>query len=146
MSQKQISVIATIALLSAILGLFYTSNLFGNGPVTIAIQVAAVLLMIWARLTFGLRSFHFSANPVQKGDLVTSGPYRFLRHPIYVSIWIFAWTGAIAHLSLLGSLFALAVFGALLTRMLCEEELLLQRFPEYVEYSKRAKRLIPFVY
>ena len=60
------------------LWLYYTHALFGTGPLTITVQAAAALLMIWARLTFGMRSFHASANPTE-GGLVTRGPYRWLR-------------------------------------------------------------------
>ncbi len=95
-----------------------------------------------ARATFGLRSFHAAANPTQ-GDLVTTGPYRFLRHPIYASIFLFVWAGVLAHLSVLSfSLGALATAGAV-ERMICEEHLLLRRYPVYREYMRRTKRLLP---
>jgi len=57
-------------------------HLFGSHPVLIGVQVATVLLMPWARKTFGIRSFHASAS-TSEGGLVTSGPYRYWRHPIY---------------------------------------------------------------
>jgi len=44
--------------------------------------------MLWARLTFGGRSFHAGANPTA-GGVVTTGPYRFVRHPIYAAILYF---------------------------------------------------------
>lgn len=62
-----------VVLILAIVGLFYTGSLFGHGPLTISLQVAAILLMIWARVTFGMRSFHYAANPTE-GGLVTTGP------------------------------------------------------------------------
>lgn len=52
----------------------------GN-PAVILFQLAAIALMVWARVTFGRRSFHATANPTE-GVLVTTGPYRFIRHPI----------------------------------------------------------------
>ena len=73
----------------------------------IAVQAAAIVLMVWARLTFGRRSFHAAANPTS-GGLVTSGPYRFVRHPIYAAACYFVWAGALDHRSLT------AVLGALL--------------------------------
>jgi hypothetical protein len=41
-------------------------------------------------LTFGARSFHAGANPTD-GGVVTAGPYRFFRHPIYAAILYFLW-------------------------------------------------------
>jgi hypothetical protein len=59
----------------AILGLFGSDSLFSLSPAVIGVQCLAAL-MIWARLTFGLRSFHPAANPT-RGGLVTTGPYIF---------------------------------------------------------------------
>ncbi|HEY4575030.1 MAG TPA: hypothetical protein VIJ26_13725, partial [Thermoanaerobaculia bacterium] len=77
-------------LVLAIVGLLYTHSLLGHGPVSIGLQAVAVLLMIWARVTFGMRSFHYAANPTE-GGLVTTGPYRTMRHPIYAAILLFLW-------------------------------------------------------
>ena len=63
-------------------------------PLVIACQAVAVFLMLWSRVTFGRRSFHASATPTD-GGLVTIGPYRFLRHPIYGSVCLFAWASSL---------------------------------------------------
>ena len=60
--------------------------------------MVAFLLILWARVTFGRRSFHVVANPTE-GGLVTSGPYRYIRHPIYAAICLFTWVGVAAHWS-----------------------------------------------
>jgi protein-S-isoprenylcysteine O-methyltransferase Ste14 len=116
--------------------------LFAQSPWVIVPQTAAVLLMLWARITFGLRSFHADATPTS-GGLVSRGPYRFLRHPIYAAICLFLWPGVFAHLSpLTFSLGALATAGVLL-RLFCEEQLVTARYPEYRAYAQRTKRLLP---
>jgi hypothetical protein len=73
MSWKAASVVAFGLLVGCLVCMVITKSLFADGPITIAVQVAAVLLMIWARVTFGLRSFHASANPTS-GGIITSGP------------------------------------------------------------------------
>ena len=80
----------------AVLGLLTTGNLFSVSPLVIAAQVAAAALMVWARATFGIRSFHATADPTE-GGLVTSGPYRIIRHPIYTAVCLFTCAGALAH-------------------------------------------------
>jgi protein-S-isoprenylcysteine O-methyltransferase Ste14 len=82
--------------------LYLNHAMFGTGPVTIAIQVCAASLMIWARITFGMRSFHGAANPTA-GGLVRSGPYKYIRHPIYAAILYFLLAGIAAHPSLLSA-------------------------------------------
>lgn len=109
----------------------------------ISIQVLAALLMIWSHITFGLRSFHAAANTTI-GELVTSGPYQFLRHPIYASVIYFFAAPLIVYLNLNVLLAVLAILG-LFIRMLLEEKFLMNTYPEYVDYCKRAKRFIPSI-
>lgn len=77
-------------------------------------------------------------------ELVTSGPYRLVRHPLYS-----VGTTFFASLSLLAAnwfmaLSSLSVLSMLLVRLPKEEERLIERFgDEYRDYSKRAGRLLP---
>jgi len=111
----------------------------------IALQAAAVLLMLWARLTFGARSFHAPADPTE-GGLVTTGPYRFIRHPIYAAICLFVWAGVAAHLSPVSVTLAGILTAGALLRLFCEEQLVVAQYPEYAEYARRTKRMIPFLF
>jgi protein-S-isoprenylcysteine O-methyltransferase Ste14 len=113
--------------------------------VTISIQVIAIVLMIWARLTFGLRSFHAAANPTADG-LVTRGPYRWLRHPIYSAVLYFLWASMAVHPSRTSILVALLASTLLGVRMLGEEHLLLEMYPEYAEYARHTSRVLPFIF
>src|ERR1700722_17186284 len=100
MNWKWLSFAALAGLAACIIGLYLNNNaIFGTGPITITIQVIAALLMVWARLTFGIRSFHGTANPTA-GRLVTTGPYRYCRHRIYAAILFFFWAGIAAYTSL----------------------------------------------
>ena len=148
MNQKTGSLVATLFLVAAILVLLMSHNLLAKVPVGMAIQVAAALLMLWARFTFGMRSFHAAANPTQ-GELVTHGPYRYWRHPIYAAVLLFVWTGIFSQgrMPTLQAV-ALAFAATLMTavRISAEERLLNGTFPDYPAYSLRTKRLIPFVF
>ena len=133
-----------IVLVLALVGLIYTRSLLGHGPVTIGLQIAAFLLMVWARIAFGVRSFHYAANPTE-GGLVTSGPYRYMRHPIYSAILLFVWVGVAANASWTSAALGLVATAMVFLRILFEETLVRQRYPEYEEYARRTKRVIPFL-
>ena len=120
-------------------------SLLAGGLFLTVVQLLAVLLMLWARVTFGRRSFHAGADPTE-GGLVTTGPYKFLRHPIYAAILYFIWSGILTHLSVMNLLLGVVVIVGAGLRMFAEEKLLLVRYPEYIEYATRTKRIIPFVY
>jgi protein-S-isoprenylcysteine O-methyltransferase Ste14 len=145
MGLKWASILAFVVLVLAMLGLMLRHSFFAKGLFAIALQVLSVALMLWARLAFGIRSFHATANPTE-GGLVTTGPYRFLRHPIYSAILYFLWTGVLSHISVVSCLLALVATAALAARIAVEEKLLVKRYPEYATYAAKTKRVIPFVY
>ncbi len=131
-----------------LLGLFFLINnnyIFSKNPITIIIQIFAFAIMIWARITFGFRSFHASANST-KGRLITNGPYKWLRHPIYASIIYFFWACVIAYpnIETIGAVL-LITLGSY-ARMLLEEKSLLETYEEYTVYCKRTKRIIPYLF
>jgi protein-S-isoprenylcysteine O-methyltransferase Ste14 len=141
---RRLSTPVVLVLILACAALLLMHNLLGHGPVSIGLQVLAGLLWIWARLTFGLRSFHYAANPTA-GGLVTTGPYRYLRHPIYASILLLVWAGVAANASPTGVALGLVATAMLVLRMLFEETLLRRTYPEYDDYARRTKRVLPFI-
>jgi protein-S-isoprenylcysteine O-methyltransferase Ste14 len=144
MAAKYISISATVVIIVAAGLLAFRQGLLANGPASATLQVAGLLLVLWARLTFGLRSFHYAANPTQ-GSLVTSGPYRFIRNPIYAAAWLIIWVGVAVHWSWPNACLGAVIAAGLALRLACEERLLRAAYPEYEEYAKRTARLIPFV-
>jgi protein-S-isoprenylcysteine O-methyltransferase Ste14 len=140
-----LSLIGLVVMVVGIVGLYEIGVLFSANPIPIALQVLAVALLIWARISFGLRSFHPAANPTA-GGLVTTGPYHYIRHPIYTAACLFGWAGIAVHWSLAGVAFGVLLFLGGLIRMLAEEQLVTQRYPEYGEYSRLTKRMLPYVF
>ncbi len=121
------------------------NNIFSVNPIGIFIQICMVGLMIWARITFGARSFHPSANTT-KGRLITNGPYRYLRHPIYAAIIYFVWAGVLSQPNNLAIAAAFCTSIGLIIRMIIEENFLMKTYSEYKAYSERTVRLIPFLF
>ncbi len=144
MTWKRASLAGFITAVLCLVWLFYRNAVLGTGPATIGIQVAAVALMAWARVTFGTRSFHATASPTE-GGLVTNGPYRYLRHPIYAAALYFVWAGIAAHLSIANALIALLATAGLAVRMRAEETLIVGQYPQYADYARRTRRVVPFV-
>lgn len=143
--QRSLSVLAFALMVAGIVGLYYTPALFVESPVVIGFQLFGVLLMMWARITFGKRSFHAAANPTA-GGVVKTGPYRYLRHPIYTAIVLFVWPPAIKSGSAMALVFAALISVGATIRMLCEEYLLVRQYPDYVDYANTTKRMIPFIF
>ena len=140
-----ISVAGLLVMAVGVVGLLVRGAILSTSLIGVVAQAAAVGLMIWARLTMGLRSFHATADPTD-GGLVTSGPYRFIRHPIYTSICLFCSAAVLAHASpstvVLGGLVVVGAF----MRMTAEERLLVQRYPGFRLYASATKRMVPYVF
>jgi len=120
----------------------------GGDPVVTWIGVAlcaiGVGLAIAARLQLG-RNWGMPASRKENPDLITTGPYRVIRHPIYTGILLAIIGSAMSEsiLFLLPLLFAGPYFFVAARR---EERLMAEQFPDqYPAYMQRTKMLIPFV-
>jgi protein-S-isoprenylcysteine O-methyltransferase Ste14 len=142
---KILSITGYIGMIGGLLGLLATRNLFSSSPIVISLQVVALLLFLWARVTFGRRSYHVVADPTE-GGLVTSGPYRYIRHPIYASFCLLTWAGVVSHWSWSSGLCGGLILGSAVMRIYCEEALVGVRYPEYAQYKAMTWRMIPYVY
>jgi protein-S-isoprenylcysteine O-methyltransferase Ste14 len=131
---KALSIVGYLGMVLGVIAQLATGNLFSSSPVVIAVQVGAALLFLWARLTFGWRSYHVVANPTE-GGLVTSGPHRYVRHPIYTAMGVLSAAGVVAHWSWEGGLLGGLVVGSALLRVFCEEILVTAHYPEYRQYT-----------
>ncbi len=131
-------------MVAGLAGLVLSHAVLSSAPGVVAAQALAVGLMLWARVTFGRRSFHVAAAPTE-GGLVTSGPYAWIRHPIYAAVCLFGWACTVGHLSVRSVALSCAVSAGAAIRMVAEEKLLRARYPEYVDYARRTKRVFPFV-
>jgi protein-S-isoprenylcysteine O-methyltransferase Ste14 len=85
-------------------------------------------------------------KPNEAGQLVASGVYRWVRHPIYTGVLLVAlgWAFYIEGLVTLWSVLLIAIFFDIKSRS--EERWLQEKYPEYAAYSKKTRRLIPFIY
>lgn len=112
----------------------------GLGLTGIACGVMGVFVEIWA--VWHLR-FAFATEPAAR-RLVTTGPYRLARHPIYTG-------GCLAYLGLFLTHptlpLAIALGGwavCIVLRMRFEEAILTQAFPDYADYRRRVGALVPW--
>jgi protein-S-isoprenylcysteine O-methyltransferase Ste14 len=85
-------------------------------------------------------------RPLASASLVQSGPYRVIRHPIYVGLILASAGVALVRVSVLVAILTVALVVVLDLKRRREEAWLLERFPEYAAYRAGTKALVPFVY
>jgi protein-S-isoprenylcysteine O-methyltransferase Ste14 len=110
-----------------------------------AVTAIGIGFAMWARFTLR-RNWSPSPAAKEQHEFVMTGPYAYVRHPIYTGIMLAALGTA-----LLGSILGIVVFVVvtitLVWRMDKEEQIMLELFPrQYPAYQQRTKRLVPFVW
>lgn len=141
---KTVANLALPLLIVALVYLLLSGNLLSSSPFVIAAQVCAIGVAVWARRSFHAGQFSVTAEP-KDGPLLSTGPYRWIRHPMYASALLLLWATILGHFSLLSGLTGLIVTGAIALRIVAEEQFLRTSFPDYVEYAHKTKRLVPFL-
>lgn len=108
-----------------------------------ALCVLGLAFAIWARVALGA-NWGMPQAVHENPELVTSGPYRYVRHPIYTALdTMFIGTSLVHPFAAIPgvAMIAYTVFSALR-----EERDMTQKFPEaYAEYKRRSKFLVPFL-
>lgn len=113
----------------------------------IAIAFAGIAFAIWARVVLGGNWSGIVMEIKEHHELIQSGPYAIVRHPIYTGL-LLAILGTALTLGTLAAYLAVALaLAAFLIRVRVEEGLMQEQFGESHDvYRGRTKKLIPFVW
>lgn len=131
---------------ACLIALAVTGPVIARQPLWLALEIAGVALGVWAIVAQRFLNFNITPDVKVEGFLVQTGPYRFIRHPMYASLILigialvandFSWLR-------LGILLVLVV--DLVVKLSYEERLLTAHYPMYAAYTQETKRLIPFIY
>ncbi|CAG4899534.1 methyltransferase family protein [Paraburkholderia gardini] len=115
--------------------------------VAFAAAIAGALLRAWAVAELG-RFFTWHVRVQSGQQVISSGPYRLMRHPSYTGAW-FLYTGMLLamHAPVAAALAGVLLLAAFVRRIRYEEGLMLQTFgAQYITYCSRVKRLVPLVW
>jgi len=111
----------------------------------VVLWAAGIGLFVSAARGLGRSLTPFPA-PAERGRLVRTGAYRLVRHPIYSALILGAAGVAIYWASLPHAAGVLLLFAFFDLKARREEALLRARYPEYDDYRRRVRRLIPWLY
>ena len=123
----------------------------GRTPVVffigMAIMLAGMALRYWAIGALG-SSFRTTIETDISQKVISSGPYRLIRHPSYSGLLLICCGYGVALQNWLSLLAVILIpLAALLYRISIEEKVLAKSLgPDYVDYQKRTKKLIPWVW
>jgi len=115
-------------------------------PPALALFAAAVVLGVWTLLHNRPGNFNIRPEPKVSARLVTGGPYRLVRHPMYSALLLFAAAEVLAFADPWKILAWTALLAVLLAKSVLEERGLAVQFEGYAAYAARVRRLIPWVF
>ncbi len=111
-----------------------------------ALTAAGLLFAVWARIHIG-RNWSGTVTIKEGHELVTSGPYAIVRHPIYAGLLLAFVGSGLARGEWRGVLAFVIAFLALWRKLRFEERWMREHFgPAYQAYSERVAALIPFLF
>lgn len=129
-----------------LVGLVFTGPWIAHRVEYLMLEAGGILLRVWVLWTMRLSRLHILPDVTAGSSLVTDGPYRFIRHPMYTAVLLvflalvlnsFTWWRGVLWIVLLVDL---------VMKLTYEEHLLVQQFKEYRDYQNQTKRLVPGVY
>jgi protein-S-isoprenylcysteine O-methyltransferase Ste14 len=115
-------------------------------------SVCGILVLVLGLVLFAVALKQLGENltpnprPLDHAQLVTSGLYSVVRHPIYLSLILLSFGLTLATQSLPSVVTALFVLGFFHLKANREERWLVEKYPEYRDYAARVKKLIPWVF
>jgi protein-S-isoprenylcysteine O-methyltransferase Ste14 len=104
------------------------------------------ILAFWAIATMQLDNLKVTPSPGEDARLVTNGPYRLIRHPMYTSLLLFMLPLVVGEFSLLRLILGVLLLIDLVVKLNYEEHLLVKKFPQYGGYRHKTSRMVPFIY
>ena len=112
----------------------------------VILLAAGLAFAAWARHHLG-RNWSSAVTLMQDHELIRSGPYGIVRHPIYTGLLAAILGTAVAQGQWRGLLALVLFTGAILRKLSMEEQLMREMFPEqYARYVAEVPALIPLIY
>jgi len=114
--------------------IFASGRPFAKNYLLLALEIMGIALEIWAVITMGRHNLNITPLVKQEVQLVTWGPYRFIRHPMYSALLLIIWPIIIDRFSLFLLITGLVLTFIFIVKLFFEESI------------KTTKRLIPYIF
>ncbi len=145
-ADRRLSYSFVIVQFACLIYIALTGPLLATQPLPLVLEIGALVFGLWTLWTMRASRFHILPDVLSGAVLVQHGPYRFVRHPMYLTL---LWGTLALVLNVMTPLRWLAwliLLVDLVLKLTYEEKLLVAQFPDYATYQRRSHRLIPFIF
>ena len=150
MSSQRLAELTGMALVALQFGLLavlgWQALTYANGSIpvySLVLLFGGVFLGLWAVSANRPGNFYIRPVPKPGGELIEHGPYRVIRHPMYLSLILAGLGAALVPLRTVTWISWTALVLVLTAKAILEERALQQQFPEYRDYCARTWRFFP---
>ena len=110
---------------------------------TLVTLSAGAFLCGWTLFFNRIGNFNIRPEPKENGRLVTSGPYRFVRHPMYTAVLLLMAAFVSVDDEPLKIVYWVLLLVVLWIKSSVEEKMLIRKFPDYADYMHKTGRFLP---
>ena len=114
-------------------------------PLSLVIFILGLSFGIYTLLFNKLSNFNISPLIKKDANLITNGAYKYIRHPMYFSVLLMLLAVVLREISSENIVLYLFLIVVLFLKAKKEEDLWMNKNPQYMEYRKKTKMFIPFV-
>jgi protein-S-isoprenylcysteine O-methyltransferase Ste14 len=145
-ARGEVFLIAQFVLLGLIFWLpAFPTFAFPASVIGTVLKNAGLALVIWAGLNLG-RNLTPLPKPKRDAQLVTSGLFAWMRHPIYTALMLLTFGSSLERGHLIALILSTCLAILLEFKSRREEAWLLEQFPDYAAYRLRVKKFFPGIY
>ncbi len=126
--------------------LLLTTNIYGINIFSVFLISLGGFVGMWAIYTMRKSVLRITPDVDKKATLVADGPYRFIRHPMYLALIVAGLGLLLSNMTVIRIFVYLFLIADLLFKLNFEERLLDGHFKNYKKYKEKTFKVIPYVY
>lgn len=143
---KPAAYLLVILQFSAIGWLVQSAYPFNLNLIAYVVCAIGIILGSWSLWVMRVSKIRIFPTPHEEAELVTSGPYYLLRHPMYTAVLLFTAGLSTAYFVWYEVVIWLILLIVIMIKLHWEERMLAKKFPNYHSYRKKSYKLVPFLY
>lgn len=144
--KKYQSYLLVLVQFACILVIIFTGRYYPLDMTASLLVIMAFYVGFWAILSIPVKQLTIMPDYKEGSILVVTGPYKYIRHPMYLAVLIFCLAMVINQFNIVRGVVFIILTVTLLFKISYEEKQLLKGNPEYQSYKQKTKKLLPFIF